>query len=126
MKVYTSNIWCAFPGCHAEPWPSNPVIRETFSSLRLGPNGLPAETPSPGEWRCELHPIAKADLPTKLATRAAPLEALTDFENTVAAESARLGEEVAAGNRDDAEAALAAFQQEIGRSLASLRKTARP
>jgi hypothetical protein len=126
MKTYGANIWCAFPGCHAEPWPSDPNIRETLSLLRLGPSGRPAESPAPGEWRCEKHPIAKGDLPTKLAPRAAPLEALAYFENIVAAESARLGEEVTAGDRDDAEAALAAFQQEIGRGLASLRKAVRP
>jgi hypothetical protein len=127
MKSYNANIWCTFPGCHAEPYPDDPTTtRETFSLLRLGPNGLPAASPSPGQWRCEQHPIAKEDLPTKRAPRAALPEALTDFENIVAAESARLGGEVAAGDRDDPEAALAAFKQEVGRGLASLRKAVQP
>jgi len=65
-------------------------------------------------------------LPTKRASRVAPGEALTDLENMVAVGAARLGEELAAGDRDDAEAALAAFQQEVGRGLASLRKAVQP
>ena len=126
QKSYGANIWCTFPGCHAEPWPSVPDIREAFSLLRLGPNGRPAGSPAKGEWRCEAHPIPEQDLPTKRAPRAASVEALGDFENVVAAEIARLGEEVAAGNRDDAEAALVAFQQEIGRGFDSLRKAMQP
>ena len=126
QKSYGANIWCTFPRCHAEPWPSVPDIRETFFLLRLGPNGRPADSPAKGEWRCEAHPIPEQDLPTKRACRAAPLEALAEFENVVTPESARLGEEVAVGNRDDAEAALAAFHQEIGRGLASLRKAVQP
>ena len=122
MKSYNADIRCTI--CGAEPWPSNPVIRETFALLRLGPNGVPAASPAIGEWRCELHLIAKSDLPARRAPRAAPIEALTDFENIVAAESARLGEEV--GHGDDAMDALATFQEEIERGLASLRKAVRP
>ena len=125
MKSYNAGIYCQT--CHAEPWPDpGSGFRETFSLIRLGPNGLPADSPAPGEWRCEEHPIAKSGLPARRTSRVTPLEALADFENVVAAESARLGEEVTAGDRDDAEAALAAFQQEVGRGLASLRKAVQP
>jgi hypothetical protein len=127
MKTYGANIWCAFPDCHAEPYPDDPrTTRETFSLLRLGPNGRPAESPAPGEWRCEEHRIPEQDLPAKRAPRAAPGEALSDFENVLGAEMACLGEEVADGDRSDAKAALEVFQREVGRSLASLRKAVQP
>ena len=119
-KTSDAFIHCAV--CGALPWPSDPAIRETFSLLRLGPNGHPADSPSEGEWRCEQHPIAKQDLPAKRAPRASGSEALTDFENVLEVEIAHLGEEVAHGDRLDAESALVAFKQEIGRGLAALRK----
>ena len=126
-KSYNANIWCAYPGCHAEPWPSDPNIRETFSLLRLGPNGRSADSPSPGEWRCERHLIPQQDLPAKRAPRAAQIEALTDFENLVAAEGARLEEEVTALDGGAVEIpAFATYFSEIARGLASLRKAVQP
>jgi hypothetical protein len=85
-KTYGASIRCAI--CGAEPWPSSDV-RETFSLTRYGPNGLPSDSPAPGEWRCEEHPIASQ---TK-RVRATPTEALADFQDILEAEIARLGNE---------------------------------
>jgi hypothetical protein len=123
-KTFGARILCSV--CSAQPWPSDPAVRETFSLLRLGPNGRPADSPAPGEWRCEAHPIAEQDLPAKRAPRVAPVEALTSFGNVIEVEIARLGEEVAHGDRLDAEEALAAFQKEIERGFDSLRKAVQP
>jgi hypothetical protein len=124
MKRFGAFVVCSI--CSAQPWPTDAAIRETFSLLRLGPDGRPAETPSKGEWRCEEHPIARQDLPAERAPRASPIEALTNFENLLTAESARLSEEVVTGHPDDAVTALASFQQEVGRGFAELRKAVQP
>jgi hypothetical protein len=54
-RSYGARIFCVI--CHAEPWPSDPAVRQTFSLTRFGPNGRPAAFPESGEWRCEQHPI---------------------------------------------------------------------
>lgn len=119
MKVYGANIRCAI--CDAHPFPDNPATtRETFDLQRLGLNGLPAESPAPGEWRCEAHPIANQDLPVRRAPRRAPTAALTDFENLIASEAGLLEE--AAADEDAVPGALITFREEVARGLASLRK----
>ena len=91
-KSYGSNIRCAFPGCGAEPHPSDPNIRETFSLTRLGPDGYPSNDPTIGEWRCEMHPIPRSDPLVKQSTRTTPHQALADFEADFGIEIADLEE----------------------------------
>jgi hypothetical protein len=94
--------------------------------VRLGPDGRPADSPTPGEWRCEEHPIAKSGLPAKRAPRAAPAEALTDFGSALETELGHLSEEIADGDRGEAMSALVAFRREIERSFAALQKAMQP
>jgi hypothetical protein len=123
-KTFGAGIACGV--CGARPWPTDAGVRETFSLLRLGPTGRPAESPSPGEWRCEQHLIPEQDMPAKRAPRAAPAEALADFGDVIETELGHLREEIADGGRGEAMSALAACRQEIERGLASLRKAVQP
>jgi hypothetical protein len=52
-KTRGANIFCAV--CHAEPFPDDPGVRETFELCRYGPDGQVAESPRPGQWRCSQH-----------------------------------------------------------------------
>jgi hypothetical protein len=124
VKSYGANIRCAFPGCGVEPWPSDPSVRETFNLTRYGPNGLPSDSPAPGEWRCEEHPIASQDAPTK-RVRATPTEALTDVGNILEAEIAGL-EEAASERGGAGETAITLFRREVERALSDLRKALTP
>jgi hypothetical protein len=63
MKVYGPGIFCS--ECHAEPFPDDPAVRETFDLMRG----------ADGEWRCELHRApedkrvaAEADQPSENPT----------------------------------------------------------
>ena len=118
MKIYGANIRCSV--CGAQPWPSDPAVRETFDLRRVDDG-----------WFCELHRPPKE----KRASRpvaAMPLEALTAFENIIAAEGARLVaaiEDYGDGS-DTIEAraldAVRAYSAEIARGAASLRKAVSP
>ena len=123
-KSYGANIRCAFPGCGAEPHPSDPNIRETFSLTRLGPDGYPSNDPTIGEWRCEMHPIPRSDPLVKQSTRTTPPQALADFEADFGIEIADLEEEASVGRVGAT--MIARFRQRIERSLATLRKVLSP
>lgn len=97
MKTRGANIFCLV--CHAEPWPDDPAIRETFD-LRLVNGG----------WRCEQH----RDRVPKRAPRSAPQtprQALAELDAALAKEGARLDEMLAAletnAGDDDADRAAA-------------------
>jgi hypothetical protein len=120
MKTYGANIRCS--ACGAQPWPDNFATRESFNLRRFGPHGYAAETPSPGEWRCELHFPAPGQ-PSAAKPRVARVasdEALANFERVFADEAARLDEAIA--DQDGAASALEAFRQEVERALAAARK----
>lgn len=120
MKTYAANIRCS--ACGAEPWPDGPAVRESFNLRRFGANGHPAESPSPGEWRCELHfpaPGQPSAAKPRVA-RIASAEALANFERVFTDETARLDEAIA--DQDGTASALETFRQEIGRALAAARK----
>jgi hypothetical protein len=123
MKTYGAGIFCF--ACHAEPWPTDPAIRQTFSLVRLGPDGRPADSPAEGQWCCEQHLIPRLGAPAKRAPKATPTGALTDFEVLLGAELANLGEEIADGDYHEAKEALVIFQREIERGFAALQKAVR-
>jgi hypothetical protein len=88
MKIYGANIFCNV--CHAEPWPDDPAVRETFDLIRVKEG-----------WRCEAHrspgqraariavtsAAALAELEQAIAGKADPAEiarALAALKKTIA------------------------------------------
>jgi hypothetical protein len=108
MKSRGANIFCSV--CHAEPWPGDPAIRETFDLARVG-----------DDWFCErCRPVAQKRAPRLVAS--SPAEATNEFERTLAAELARPEEAVG----DDISEAVEACRAELERALAELRKALLP
>ena len=100
MKTHGARIYCSV--CHAEPYPDNPrTTRETFDLARVG-----------DDWFCEQHRPAKKERSPRVVA-AKPLEALSVFEELLEAQVARLLDETTS---------LEAFQQEVGRGFAELKK----
>lgn len=103
MKSRGANIFCSV--CHAEPWPDDPAIRETFDLQRVDDG-----------WFCELHRAPRKRTP-RPATRA-PLDVVAIFERTLAGELGRLAEAV----DDDASKSVEACRAELERGLGGIRK----
>jgi hypothetical protein len=111
MKTYGAKIWCAFPGCHAEPWPDDPTTtRESFDLLCID-----------GEWRCEKHRLPKEKHASRIVA-ASPLAALSEFERLLET-GARL--EAVLTSRDGKDA-FDAYRRELKRGFASLKKAIAP
>ena len=111
MKIYGANIRCSV--CGAEPWPSDPAVRETFDLRRVDDG-----------WFCELHRPPKE----KRASRpvaATPLEALAEFERLLEAEGAHL-EAAIVHDSDDLLPEFKAYSSEVARAFAEVRKALTP
>jgi hypothetical protein len=120
---FGAGIYCSV--CLARPWATDPGVRETYDLRRLGPDGCPSESPSPGQWFCELHrPLKPPAVPRQQLARIPAAEALEDFENLIESEAGFLEEAVV--DQDDIPSGLKAFREEVTRGLASLRKVMTP
>jgi hypothetical protein len=122
-KSYGADIRCAAPGCGREPFADDPQLT-CFELRRFNAAGEISESPEPGRWYCPAHAPAKQRI-VRVIRGADPLQAITDFELLLADETARLAEALPGDdddNRDDADAALDAFQHEVERGLGQLRE----
>jgi hypothetical protein len=106
--------------CGARPWPSEPGVRETFSLRRYGPDGIPAETPAPGEWFCERHIPEQKSVPKPRSVRTSAKDVVIDLERVLEGEDAHIDDAIA--ERDNISETLRASRKEIARSLTALKQ----
>jgi hypothetical protein len=107
MKTRGANIHRSV--CHAEPYPDDPTIRETFNLLRVGDG-----------WFCELHRPAKKTR-TERTVPVASVTAVDVFENLIGEQFAILGEAIDDG-AETAWQALETVEEEVARGLEALKQ----
>jgi hypothetical protein len=109
VKSFGANIVCDV--CQAQPHPDpGSGFRETFDLVKID-----------GAWRCELHRPAKIKRASRV-TVVTPADAVDQFEQVLAAQSAHLEEAVADGGREDIRDALKEHNDEIERALGELKE----